>query len=67
MSDERVIGEHDARLGNLEDAVKEIKGDVKQILLHISENKGSWKTLSALGGGSGIIATLITEWFIRRS
>lgn len=45
-----MLGEHSARLDNLERSVDEIRTDVKAVLAHMQRARGSWKTLVAIGG-----------------
>ena len=66
MGDERTLGDHEARIKNVEDTLKEMRADVKQILGHVAASKGGWKVVSGLGSISGVLAALVTEWFTRR-
>ncbi len=61
MSDERTIGEHSARLDALEDGIREIRADVKQVLAQMAAAQGGWKTLLMLGGFSAAVGSLITK------
>lgn len=63
MSDyEREIGEMMARLGHLETSVSEMKKDLKDISLTLSEAKGSWRTLLAVAGFSSVIGGLLVKF-----
>jgi hypothetical protein len=53
----QMLGQHEARLDNLEASVKEVRDDVKRVLTHLERAKGSWKTLVAIGG----ITTAVIE------
>lgn len=60
-----MLGEHAARLDNLEASVKEVRDDVKQVLSHLERARGSWKTLVAIGGiTTGVIEMLhqLIDW-----
>lgn len=46
----QMLGEHEARLDNLDKSVEEIRGDVKRVLAHLERAKGSWKVIVAIGG-----------------
>lgn len=66
MNDERTIGQHEARLDNLEKSVDTIAKDVKTILEHVAADKGGWRAITALGTASGVVGAIIAEWFTRR-
>lgn len=46
----QMLGEHEARIDNLESSVKEVRDDVKRVLAHLERAKGSWKVIVAIGG-----------------
>lgn len=61
-----MLGEHSARLDNLERSVAEIRDDVKSVLAHMQRAKGSWKTLVAIGGittGAVELIHQLVDWF----
>lgn len=49
----RDLGNHAARLIQLERQVAEVKADVKQILAEINKAKGGWRTMFAIAGLAG--------------
>ena len=46
----QMLGQHEARLDNLEASVQEVRSDVKLVLGHLERAKGSWKVIVAIGG-----------------
>ena len=62
MSDERTLGEHSARLDALEEGIKEIRSDVKQVLAQMAEAKGGWMMFMMVGGISATIGGIISKY-----
>lgn len=61
----QMLGQHEARLDNLEASMKEIRDDVKVVRAYLERTKGSWKTLVAIGGiTTGVIEILhqVIDW-----
>lgn len=52
-----MLGQHEARLDNVEKTLNEVRDDVKHLVSMMERTKGSWKTLVAIGG----IATFVVE------
>jgi hypothetical protein len=66
MSTEQTIGELKGRVAILEDEVRGLREDVRELLAILNAGKGTWRTLVAIGAvatalGAGI-ATVIS-WF----
>ncbi len=59
MSTEREIGEHGARLTNLEDTVRGLDGKMDRVLEEIHTAKGGWKTLILVSGVAGSVGALV--------
>lgn len=60
-----MLGQHEARLDNLEASMKEIRDDVKVVRAYLERTKGTWKTLVAIGGiTTGVIEILhqVIDW-----
>ena len=62
MSNERELGEHEARIGGLEGDMKELRSDVKQILAEMHKAKGGWRTLMLVGGMAGAVGALVGKF-----
>ena len=61
----QMLGQHEARLDNLEASMKEIRDDVKVVRAYLERTKGTWKTLVAIGGiTTGVIEILhqVIDW-----
>lgn len=58
---ERELGEHSARLNAIEDDLKDIKSHLREIASVLSEAKGGWKTLIAVGGFAGALGAGATK------
>lgn len=62
---EREVGRLGGVVGGLEADVCEIRKDVKMILATLSEARGSWKTLVAIGaisGAAGAFFVKVSAW-----
>ena len=55
------IGKHDEKLNAIEVDIKEIRGDVKNILETIALMRGGYKTLMVVGGIAATIGGLLTS------
>lgn len=61
----QMLGQHEARLDNLEASMREIRDDVKVVRAYLERTKGSWKTLVMIGGiTTGVIEVLhqVIDW-----
>ena len=61
---ERDIGGLEARMARVEQDIKELRDDVREVLNHVSAAKGGWRTLVTIGSamtalGAGV-ATLVS-------
>jgi hypothetical protein len=66
MSDQEVqrdLGRMEAQISNLCSEVKELTEKVDTISTTLSEAKGGWKFLLAVGGMAGAIGSAITYFF----
>jgi hypothetical protein len=62
---QRTLGEHGARLDNVECALQEMRADIKTILGHVERARGGWKTflfLTGSGGGVGAAIASAVYW-----
>ena len=62
MSDERTLGEHGARIDAVENDLREIKADVKQVLAQMAEAKGGWRMFMMVGGISATIGGIVSKY-----
>lgn len=62
---DRVIGEHDADIRSLKSDVSDLRKDMRQVLNILSEARGGWKVMVAVGGLTGTIASALTAWLLK--
>jgi hypothetical protein len=72
----RELGEHDAKIENLEKEVHLLRKDVAEVYAKLDQinqtlatAKGGWRTLMLIGGAAGTmfaIAQTVFEWVLRR-
>lgn len=62
----RTIGDHDARIDTVEDELRELRHDMREVLTMLHEARGGWKTLmliaGAAGAGGALIGKLLPFW-----
>jgi hypothetical protein len=63
MSEElhQQIGEHHAKISNLEYELREMRRELVEIRRVLSEAKGGWKTLMLVGGAAGAAGALMAK------
>jgi hypothetical protein len=57
----RDLGAHDAEITNLKEQVSAIRQDVSEIKVMLSEAKGGWKVLMAVGGIAAALSSAATS------
>lgn len=62
MSNDREIGEHGARLTNLEATVSGLDSKMDEVLREIHTAKGGWKTLMLVGGMAGAVGAIVGKF-----
>lgn len=62
---DRVIGEHDADIRSLKADVSELRVDMRKVLDILSEARGGWKVMVAVGGLAGTLASAVTAWILK--
>lgn len=59
MSNEREIGNLEARMAAVEEDIKEIRHDVREMLEFMQQARGSWKTVMGIAGASAALGALV--------
>jgi len=62
VSTERELGDHGARLTNLEQTVQGLDAKMDEVLLEIHTAKGGYKTLMLVGGMAGAVGALVGKF-----
>lgn len=62
---DRVLGEHEADIRSLKSDVHELRTDMRQVLTILSEARGGWRAMVAIGWLAGTIASALTAWVLR--
>ena len=58
---QRTLGEYGAQIEAMQVDMRELKADVKSMMLTLSEAKGSWKTLMGVGAIAGAAGAALTK------
>jgi hypothetical protein len=53
------LGEHEARLENIERAVTKTQGDVEKLVKWQSERRGEWRAAAGIGGMVAFLLSLL--------
>ena len=56
------LGQHDARLDNVEDSLSRLHEKVDELLAAEHKRTGAWKTIALLGTISGGISALVVSY-----
>ncbi len=62
MSNDREIGSLEARMKAVEEDIKEIRDDVREMLMFMQQARGSWKTVMGIAGASATFGAIIAKF-----
>ena len=58
---QRDLGRHDAEIGALQDDMKTLVSDVREIKETLAQAKGGWRTLMLVAGAAGAAGALVAK------
>lgn len=61
MNTDHEIGALGARMGAVEEDIKEIRHDVREMLEFMQQARGSWKTVMGIAGASAAVGALVAK------
>ena len=61
MNTDHEIGALGARMGAVEEDIKEIRHDVREMLEFMQHARGSWKTVMGIAGASAAVGALVAK------